>query len=177
MSKNILSKLFVFAAGAAVGSAATYVFVKTKYERIAQEEINSVREVYSMSSKDESEEGEEEEEEEETDDYDYQDMVDNLGYTENMKKEEDDDVSEPYVISPEEYDEIGYDTVSLYYYEDGVLENAITREVIRNASELVGDDFMDHFGEYEEDSVFVRNDDIKTDFEILKDGGYYSEVE
>lgn len=175
MSKNILSKICVFIAGAAVGSAATYVFVKTKYERIAQEEINSVREVYNMTSNDEdSTEESDEEDEEETDD--YQDMIDELGYTGNIKEEEEDDVSEPYVISPEEYDEIGYETISLYYYEDGVLENAITREVIENASELIGDDFMDHFGEYEDDSVFVRNDKLGIDFEILKDGGYYSEV-
>lgn len=174
MSKSILSKMFIFTAGAAIGSAVTWKVIKTKYERIAQEEIESVREVYDMASK-------EEESTEESDDEDeniagYKDIVDRLGYTENMEKEED-DVSEPYVIPPEEYDENGYETVSLYYYEDGVLENAITREVIENASELVGDDFMNHFGEYEDDSVFVRNDDIETDFEILKDGGYYSEVE
>lgn len=175
MSKNILSKIFMFTAGAAIGSAVTWKVVKTKYERIAQEEIESVREVYERSSKDEEPTEESDEEEDENIDG-YKDMIDSLGYTKTIEKEED-DVSEPYVIAPEEYDENGYETVSLYYYEDGVLENAITREVIENANELVGDDFVNHFGEYEDDSVFVRNDKIKTDFEILKDGGYYSEVE
>ena len=41
---------------------------------------------------------------------------------------------------------------------------------------LVGEDSLDHFGEYEDDSVFVRNDDLKTDFEILLDeASYYDE--
>lgn len=181
MSKNTLSKLFIFVAGAAVGSAVTWKLVETKYNKIAQEEIDSVRAVYEASkndvnsdSKDES--GEDDEEDDVEDLGSYHEYVSGLGYTENSKKE-DDDVGEPYVISPEEYDEIGYETVSLYYYEDGVLENAITKEVIKNSRYLVGEDFMNHFGEYEPDSVYIRNDDIETDFEILKDGGYYSEVE
>lgn len=176
MSKNTLSKLFVFLAGAAVGSAVTWKLVETKYKKIAQEEIDSVREVYASSQVETDTDEEEDIDEDEEDLGSYHEYVSGLGYTDQSKKEED-DVVEPYVISPEEYDEVGYETVSLYYYEDGVLENAITREVIKNARYLVGDDFMNHFGEYEPDSVYIRNDDIETDFEILKDGGRYSEVE
>ena len=177
MSKNTLSKLFIFVTGAAIGSAVTWKLVKTKYEKIAQEEIDSVREVYASGQMDaDADEEEDADEGDEEDLGSYHEYVSGLGYTEKPKGEEN-DVVEPYVISPEEYDEIGYETVSLYYYEDGVLENAITREVIKNARYLVGDDFMNHFGEYEPDSVFIRNDEIETDFEILKDGGRYSEVE
>ena len=35
---------------------------------------------------------------------------------------------------------------------------------------------MSHFGEYEDDSVFVRNDDRKCDYEILMDQRLYSDV-
>ena len=38
--------VLMFAAGAAIGSAVTWKVVKTKYERIAQEEIESVKEAY-----------------------------------------------------------------------------------------------------------------------------------
>lgn len=38
--------LAAFAVGAMAGSLATWCFVKKKYERIAQEEINSVKEVF-----------------------------------------------------------------------------------------------------------------------------------
>lgn len=175
MSRNLLGKVFIFAAGAAVGSVVTWKLIKTKYEQIAQEEIESVREVYSKDSKPVTEESDEEDDEDNKDfekaREEYAKIV--SSYTEKEEK----DVVEPYVISPGEYDENGYDTVSLYYYEDGVLENAITREVIENADELIGTDFAEHFGEFEPDSVYVRNDEIETDFEILRDGGYYSEVE
>lgn len=41
-------KYFIaFVAGGALGSLATWMFVKKKYEQIAQEEIDSVKEVYS----------------------------------------------------------------------------------------------------------------------------------
>lgn len=175
MSRNLLSKVFIFAAGAAVGSVVTWKLIKTKYEQIAQEEIESVRAVYANKEETEVEVVEESEDEDEEALADYQSVINDLGYNGNIEEKEEDDVIEPYVIPPEEYDENGYKTVSLYYYEDGVLEDAITREVVKNPSKLIGDDFAEHFGEYEDDSVFVRNDNIKTDFEILKDGGYYNE--
>ena len=46
MNNSILSKAFIFAVGAAIGSAVTWKLVKTKYEKIADEEIESVKEVY-----------------------------------------------------------------------------------------------------------------------------------
>ena len=44
--KDILGKVLLFTAGAAIGSAVTWMLVKTKYEKIAQEEIDSVKEEY-----------------------------------------------------------------------------------------------------------------------------------
>lgn len=41
---------------------------------------------------------------------------------------------------------------------------------------LLGIDSLNHFGEYEDDSVFVRNDARKCDYEILLDQRTYSEV-
>lgn len=42
-----LSNVVIFAIGAAIGSLATWKFVKTKYEKIANEEIESVKEIFS----------------------------------------------------------------------------------------------------------------------------------
>ena len=42
--------------------------------------------------------------------------------------------------------------------------------------EHIGDDALGHFGEYEDDSVFVRNDEEQTDYEILLDGRNYHDV-
>ena len=40
----------------------------------------------------------------------------------------------------------------------------------------IGIDSLNHFGEYEEDSVFVRNDIKKCDYEILLDESIYTGV-
>ena len=80
----------------------------------------------------------------------------------------------PYVISPDEFDELdGYTAISLTYFADGVLsdENGI---VIDDVEEIVGDG-LNHFGEYDEDAVYVRNDAKRCDYEILKDERKYAE--
>lgn len=91
--------------------------------------------------------------------------------------EEDECIMEerPYVIEPEELGDTDYEVVSLNYYADHVLtfEND---DVIENVDELVGRESLSHFGEYEDDAVYVRNDMMKTDFEILADTRNYSDI-
>lgn len=72
------------------------------------------------------------------------------------------------VISPDEFGEIEeYTKVSLFYFEDGTLADEYG-EVVDDVEEIVGDG-LEHFGEYEEDSVFMRNDAKRCDYEILRD--------
>jgi hypothetical protein len=82
----------------------------------------------------------------------------------------------PYVISPDEFAERkDYDTVSLTYYKDKVLtyEND---EIVKDVDGLIGRDSLNHFGEYEDDSVFVRDDELKRDYEILLDQRNFTDV-
>ena len=44
------------------------------------------------------------------------------------------------------------------------------------SEESVGKESLTHFGEYEDDSVFVRNDNLKADYEILADKRTYAEL-
>lgn len=108
-------------------------------------------------------------------------VIDENGYfdyskrrTEDMKKEVI-DVETPYVIPPEEFDEIGYETVSLTYYADGVLTDE-DDNIIEDPETLIGDEALTSFGEYEQDSVFVRNDENATDYEILLDSRTFHEA-
>ena len=82
----------------------------------------------------------------------------------------------PYIITPEDFGEYGYSTVSLTYYADDVLTYEDDDELIDNRDEIVGDDAVNHFGEYEDDSVFVRNDAKKCDYEILYDQRNYHDI-
>lgn len=80
----------------------------------------------------------------------------------------------PYVIPPDEFDELdGYTPVSLVYFDDGVLADDLG-VIVDDVNEIVGD-ALSHFGEYEEDAVFVRNDAKRCDYEILRDERTYDE--
>ena len=51
MNRDMLIKAFIFTAGAAIGSVVTWKVIKTKYEQISKEEIESVREEYQRLTK------------------------------------------------------------------------------------------------------------------------------
>ena len=87
MNKNILSNAIMFAAGAAIGSVVTWRLLKTKYENLVQEEIESIRQVYSGPQ--DSSEVDEESGEDEEDRREYEKIVSRSGY--NNDDEEDDD--------------------------------------------------------------------------------------
>ena len=80
------------------------------------------------------------------------------------------------MISPEEFGEFEeYEKISLTYYADQVLTDENDEEV-DNVEECVGVESLNHFGDYEDDSVFVRNDRLKCDYEILLDQRNYTSI-
>lgn len=211
LNSKIINVL-VFAAGAAIGSAVTWKFVKTKYERIAQEEIDSVKETfaeYFMNREEEStEEVSEDDDEdrpsgaarqinwEELEDLDEDDAAEEDEYqaTEadwaeyatltnnyNNRKGGPEEMEKhagraPYVISPDEFASLDdWHQISLTYYADDILEDE-EYNIVTDRDELIGRKALTTFGEYEDDSVFVRNERLKTDFEILKDYRTYDEA-
>ena len=85
----------------------------------------------------------------------------------------------PYVISPDAFADSEYVTASFWYFEDGILTdedyNVIEEEDIE---ELVGKESLEHFGDYPDDpdTVYVRDDSLKVDYEICRDNRCYSEI-
>ena len=181
---NKLSYLLAFAAGALIGSAATWYFVKDKYEKLAQEEIDSVKETFKKSYEDQEVKHEEEIHKVENkyynalaQDYNYEKKSRPETILEEDEEEEVRKMDEPYVIKPYEFgDYIDYEQISLLYFADGVLADEDTLDVIDDVDETVGEYFADHFGAYEEDSVYVRNDAKRCEYEILKDERQYKDV-
>lgn len=191
---NKIASIFMFALGAVAGSLATWKYTKTKYERIAQEEIDSVKEVFrrqanniEQHTEDECEDETEIEEEDSVDEElrrEYQDIASRynpVNYS-NIKNEQKGGgktmIEKPYVISPDDFGELdGYETSSLTYYADGVLEDDYYVVIEADAvDDMVGIESLEHFGDYENDTVFVRNEKLKTDFEIQRDLRKYSET-
>lgn len=176
---NRLALSLAFFAGVAVGVFGSWRVLENKYKRIADEEIESVKETFAKQFK---EQEEKEFVEPVSGVHKLNSMVDLLGYgnnEENNKKEDEKDMAENadvYVIPPESFGEIGYETESLTYYADKVLVDEIGN-VIKDIDNTVGINSLETFGEYEDDSVFVRNDILKKDYEILLDYRTYTDAE
>lgn len=186
MNKGFLA--LAFAAGAAVGSAVTWKVLKDKYEQLVREEIESVKEAYGRlyEKREDTEEsvtsedtGDEEdpttvaEEQEE-----YESIIHSQGYASYSKNVAavEEKSGEYEVIPPDEVGiEDDYELVTWYMFTDGYMTDA-DEEPVTNWEVLVGPDVADHFGEWEDDSVFVRNDATKAYYEILKDNRKYMHV-
>lgn len=180
----MINKILIFAAGVAIGSAVTWKLVKDKYKKLADEEIASVKEVWSK--KHPASEGIAETDVKESiktdatpqpkknpDFKDYRAMQEIID--KNSYKEED--YMDKYVISPEEFGESELPSESLTYWADGVVTdeaNCVMDE--DDIEETIGSDALNHFGEYEDDSVFVRNETLDKEYEILMDTRRFSDV-
>ena len=187
MNKTINFMMFVL--GVAVGSVVTWRYVEKKYEQIAQDEIDSVKKVFSKREAEFTENTEArikaDNAKEKPSVIEYAARLREQGYTnysdmvdekpEEVKKEPM-SVDKPYVIAPEEFGDLDdYETISLTYYADQILadDNDV---IVDDVEDVVGFDSLNSFGEYEDDSVFIRNDRLKCDYEILLDQRKYSSV-
>ena len=178
---STLNNVCIFVAGAAIGSAITWKIMKDRYEQIVREDKESMREYYERKysvDKNEASEDETEPDDDQVAIEDYEATLDRFGYTNysNMENKEVDNVDRPYVIPPGEFGELhGYQERSLIYFKDKVLTDD-DYELVEDVDDIVGLDSLNHFGEYEDDSVFVRNDRLETDYEILLDSRNYSDA-
>lgn len=189
MNTMNLKSLLIFATGVVTGSLATYKFVKKKYEMIADEEIESVKKAFS--NKDAAEVGKDVrkgldeglKEENEKAKQAAQHIAEQAGYTNysNLSKkdteeeEKEEKMNRPYVISPDEFgDEEDYIQVDLTYYADGIVADE-DNEIVEDIDEIIGFDSLNHFGEYEDDAVYVRNDARRAEYAVVRDNGTYKD--
>lgn len=194
MMGDSVKNFIIFVAGAAIGSVVTWNFVKAKYEQIANEEITSVKETYAKKLEEirdrkiEDELGEDDEDdfyEEDTDEEEFSEG-DMENYYDAVREYEHNDydnsaqneleVDKPYVISPEEFGELdNYEQISLTYYDDGYLADDMD-DLVEDVEDIIGWELLNHIGEYEEDAIHIRNDSLKTDYEILRVMDRYSDI-
>lgn len=174
-----MNKVVMFTLGAAVGSLVTWKLVEAKYKKIADEEIEEIRQYYKNKIKTDSLNIIEPYTET------YEKQIDDLGYAVSEDEEKPYEIFvepgvdriEPFVISPNEYGEIeDFDTKCWTYYADLVLVDE-EGEVVSDPESIIGD-ALSHFGDYEDDSVHVRNENIgiECDYEIIKHKKTFSEI-
>lgn len=188
-----------FVAGAVVGSAASYYFLNKAYAKVIDEEVEKLKEQFKdpKVAKLFSEYDTKSEEIEKNDDEPRVKLKRRKpgenGYTDytvfskpaKLQEAGDEDViineftgdidAIPEVISPDVFgDEEGYATISLLYTTDGVLVD--DDDEIFNSLDCLPSDFAEHFGEYDDDAVYVKNGRIRTYYEILRSAKTSEEI-
>ena len=185
MSK--LSNALIFVSGCAVGVVATYQYFNKKYEENIAEDRESMRQAIANIKSEGLEESIKAAEaaKEKPELSEYAAKLQESGYTnyssissgkpDEPEQQDKEELDKPYVISPDDFGEFDYyNQISLTYYADGVLTEG--DDIIEDVDDIVGEDSLTHFGEYEDDAVHVRNDRLKCDYEILWDNRNYSDV-
>lgn len=172
-----MKQVLYFSLGAAIGSLVTWLCVKGHYEKKADEEIRSMREEYED---------------------DMHKMTEQLvdlysGEDKDIEKEPEDEIVEedyiihddfpreeraekPYVIGPDVYSEDyhGFDKCVLVYWRGN--DTLLTDEQeIMDIETTISREALEHFGEYESGTVFVRNERLGCDFEVLLEEGSWAE--
>ena len=163
MNKGLLLS---FVCGAIAGAVCIHFIEKSRHE----EEIESVKETYRANAgKTVVHMPEEEEPSEKVEASEEKEPVKKNIFTEYRDLTNQYKSARPkkdiYPITPDEFGDEDYDQVTYYYYNDGIVANEDGERII-DLEEKIGDG-LDHIGEYEADSAYMRNDNLETDYEIL----------
>ena len=110
---------------------------------------------------------------------------------EDPEEEDEDEVSdddayvridgEPYLIDINDFfnNNDDHDKVTLIYYEDDDVVTEQDESMMDNVEQFVGRRHLHMFGpehDQDEDTIYVRNDEINTDYEINRVNGSYSSI-
>ena len=169
--------ILIFVAGVVVGGAAGYFYGKSKERSAAEKDIQEAKEYYKQvyenehSEKEDLPVGEPEQKA-------YREAVRASYITDEDEEVEDEEgpveMSDvPYVIDSDAYVTGGSkgfgQYVLRYYTKNGVLVNEQDETV--DIESNIGSDFINHFGEFETNTVFVRNEAQLADYEVLYEEG------
>lgn len=187
-----MNKSFIFGTitGAAAGALATYLALKEYYYAKSEKEINEVRDHY-ISEIEELKAGNEEiikdaanvvrevnempitEEDDQPDDEpdEYERVVEKYNYS-NISEETKPkkvDPRKPHCITPEQYNqEPGYAKISLDYFAgNGIFTNI--EGMIEDEAGIWVDirNTISRFGDYEDELLYVRNEQTGCDYEVM----------
>lgn len=85
------------------------------------------------------------------------------------------DTTKPYIISPEEYADSSYETVTLFYCADKVLTDE-DYNPIKNIGIVGGHPILNQMGIYDADCLYVRSNADCIDYEIVVEERTFSQI-
>ena len=185
----MFKKFVIFGLGAAIGYASGYFLLKKKFKKIADEEIESMREYYEEKLKNGDEKAlKKEEPKKQKEEYlttnnlsELQELysskhntdVDPGYYSSPYPFEEDSPTEgiaeEPYTITAEQFvnEKRNFEKTTLLYFEGNGVLCEDTERIIEDIDSSIGRQNLDKFGEFEEDVAYVRNERLGIDYEVL----------
>ena len=167
-------------AGVVIGALGSKLYLDNKYEAILQEEMEVMRKRYSDDIVPEPETEVKTVRPKPTNKY-HTLANSYVSPAELVKHKDYRKVEEPYVMSHEQFEEEmrEFDKITLYYYEaDDVLADE-DDSIIEDAANVIGPTSIDTFGDEDNedpDIIYVRNERLGIDYEIIRIKKSYSET-
>lgn len=197
----MVKEALIFIAGGAIGSLITYMIISRKDFENKEKEISEIRSYYnnefkSMILKEKELKNDEKDEKSAENEPNYVQEVKNIVKKNlkpiitdirNSENGFENDMNEPKVkgsivvdkslISATEFaEDEDYDKVTLYYFVEDDLFTDIDYGIVNNGVDLVGRAMLDHVGMYEDDVLYVRNESLSADYEVIFQHNSYSEM-
>ena len=184
-------KAFIFIGGAVTGSLVSWYFTKKKYETLAENEIAKMREGYRKKNKELADRARVKPNISEVvndrltihqEDVDLSEKEENLiaKYAEESEQTGEENISPnddiiEFIDDGEFASMNGYEKVNLVLYEDDVLANEMSDDIVL-VEDTVGQQAIDDFKHYNPEAFYVRNNQLMTEYEITRDHRTYEEV-
>lgn len=190
-------KLIIFVVGAAFGAGVAVLGTKSYFEAIANDEIESVKKAYKTPNTPHEDEKLQDfvnavktqnTRTSKGDNAIYEQKIEHFGYDlikhENIQDAEEklaekespgDEKSRPHRISIDDFTENGpyYQQVTVTYFpKEQLLVDDISGE-FEDVESTVGKDNMELFRELDEDVIYIRNDNVSIDYEVVKSNAEY----
>lgn len=172
-----MKNTLIFLGGVAVGGVAATLYFKKQmaileedYQRIATDEINNAVNNIVYKEIEETPKVEQNITYEKEDKVAYNDILKDNNYTENVAYNDDEDLTELYIITADEFgDNDEYELRTLSYFTNGVI---LDEDNCLFDSEFFNDNILNTLrseSKNNEDmqSVYVRDDNEKIDYEII----------
>ena len=185
------NKALIFIGGAVTGSLVSWYFTKKKYETLAENEIAKMREGYRQKNKELAERARIKPDISEVikdqitihkEDVDLAEKEENLiaKYAEESEPTGEENISPnddviEFIDDSDFASMNGYEKVSLVLYEDDVLANEMSDDIVL-VEDTVGQQAIDDFKHYNPEAFYVRNNQLMTEYEITRDHRTYEEV-
>lgn len=195
-----MKELLYFAGGVAIGAAISYLYCKRVYDAQIKEDRDSIKESFENLYKNHGEyiHHEEDTQEEPTQDETpaqvaakfarhkdsiskYLNKTQELGYSGTSEVSDEDlqkakeQFKPPYIISEEDFGEDDRQCIGVFYYSDGILAED-NDDVIEDIANTVGQSALDYLNNSDEFNVYVRNERLGVDYEVMYDVRKYADI-